>query len=33
MTRDGFMALADRFRSPHIWKKEGAGWALRHQVA
>lgn len=30
MTVAGFKALADRFRSPHIWKKDGDTWALRH---
>jgi len=32
MTRDYFMALADTFRSPHLWKRDGASWALRHTV-
>jgi N-acetyl sugar amidotransferase len=32
MDRDYFMALADRFRSPHLWKREGGKWALRHTV-
>ena len=27
-----FMALADTFRSPHLWKKEGDQWLLRHSV-
>lgn len=30
MDRDYFMALADSFRSPHIWKHENGSWALRH---
>ena len=32
MDRDYFMTLADRFRSPHLWKREGGNWALRHTV-
>lgn len=28
-----FWDVIDRARSPHLWKKEEAGWALRHQVA
>jgi N-acetyl sugar amidotransferase len=32
MDRDYFMALADRFRSPHLWKREGGKWVLRHTV-
>ncbi len=32
MDRDYFMKLADEFRSPHLWKKEGGEWKLRHQV-
>lgn len=30
MDRAYFMHLADRFRSPHIWKWENGAWALRH---
>ena len=30
MDRDYFMDLADRFRSPHIWKWEDNMWKLRH---
>ena len=30
MDRDYFMDLADRFRSPHIWKWEDGMWKLRH---
>ena len=33
VTKESFLALADRFRSPHLWKKEGAQWKLRHQVS
>ncbi|MGQ0525776.1 MAG: N-acetyl sugar amidotransferase, partial [Betaproteobacteria bacterium] len=32
MDRDYFMALADTFRSPHLWKREGGEWRLRHTV-
>ena len=27
-----FMALADRFRSPHLWTRDGDRWRLRHTV-
>jgi N-acetyl sugar amidotransferase len=27
-----FKALADKFRSPHLWKKDGSEWKLRHAV-
>jgi hypothetical protein len=30
MDRDYFLHLADRFRSPHIWKYSGGKWKLRH---
>ncbi len=33
MTRVRFDALADRFRSPHLWEKKGAEWVLRHRVS
>ena len=32
MTRETFSALADKFRSPHLWTKSGADWKLRHVV-
>ena len=32
MDVDGFHALCDRFRSPHLWKKENGGWVLRKRV-
>lgn len=32
MERAYFMKLADSFRSPHLWKKEGEEWKLRHAV-
>ncbi|MEW5772891.1 MAG: N-acetyl sugar amidotransferase [Thermodesulfobacteriota bacterium] len=32
MSRDYFMHLADRFRSPHLWRYDGGDWKLRHAV-
>jgi N-acetyl sugar amidotransferase len=32
MTREYFMSLADRFRSPHLWQLVDGDWKLRHQV-
>jgi N-acetyl sugar amidotransferase len=32
LTKDKFIAMADRFRSPHLWKKEAGEWKLRHTV-
>lgn len=32
MCRDYFAALADRFRSPHLWKRDHGTWKLRHSV-
>jgi N-acetyl sugar amidotransferase len=32
LTRDSFHALADTFRSPHLWEATGDGWRLRHAV-
>ncbi len=32
MTRDYFHELANRFRSPHLWKKVDGKWRLRHTV-
>ena len=32
MDRAYFMHLADRFRSPHLWKFEAGQWKLRHSV-
>jgi len=28
-----FWEIIDRYRSPHIWKKQGGQWSLRQQVA
>lgn len=30
--RDYFEDLANRFRSPHLWKRENGAWKLRHTV-
>lgn len=30
---DEFLAIADSFRSPHLWKQTSDGWKLRHQVS
>lgn len=32
VTREYFMALADPFRSPHLWRWDGAQWRLRRTV-
>lgn len=32
MDHQRFMALADKFRSPHLWKREAGEWKLRHAV-
>ena len=32
MTRESFLALADTFRSPHLWTKADGEWVLRHTV-
>lgn len=32
VSREYFLALADRFRSPHLWVRSSAGWRLRHTV-
>jgi N-acetyl sugar amidotransferase len=32
MDREYFMHLADRFRSPHLWKYQNGIWSLREQV-
>lgn len=33
MTPARFFELADKFRSPHLWKKENGEWKLRHKVS
>lgn len=30
MSREEFLSLCDRFRSPHLWKVEDGEWKLRH---
>ncbi len=30
---DQFWEAIDRFRSPHLWRKDGNEWKLRHQVS
>ena len=32
MDKDYFMALADQFRSPHLWVQKNGQWKLRHTV-
>jgi N-acetyl sugar amidotransferase len=32
MDRDYFLALADQFRSPHLWRYDAGEWRLRHAV-
>ncbi|MGB0682841.1 MAG: N-acetyl sugar amidotransferase [Magnetovibrionaceae bacterium] len=32
MTEDEFLQLQDKFRSPHLWVKDGNDWRLRHPV-
>ena len=32
MDKEYFDDLTDSFRSPHLWKKSGAGWSLRQTV-
>jgi N-acetyl sugar amidotransferase len=32
MDPDHFIRLCDTFRSPHLWKREGHEWTLRHAV-
>ena len=33
ITEGRFWEIVDQFRSPHLWKREGDRWALRHQVS
>jgi N-acetyl sugar amidotransferase len=33
ITEARFWEIVDRFRSPHLWKREGDRWTLRHRVA
>jgi hypothetical protein len=32
MDRGYYLQLADKFRSPHLWKQEDGQWKLRHTV-
>ena len=32
ITPERFMRLCDEFRSPHLWRKDGDEWRLRHPV-
>lgn len=32
LDKETFFGIADKFRSPHLWKKTAAGWELRHRV-
>lgn len=33
VTQQSFLELADHFRSPHLWRKDGDTWSLRHKVS
>ncbi|HEY7540516.1 MAG TPA: N-acetyl sugar amidotransferase [Methylomirabilota bacterium] len=33
LTETQFWEIVDRFRSPHLWKREGDAWVLRHRVS
>ena len=33
LSEEQFFAIADEFRSPHLWKKVDGDWVLRHQVS
>lgn len=33
MTEEHFWEVIDSWRSPHLWEKDGKGWALKHQVS
>lgn len=32
LSKNNFFRNLDKFRSPHLWKKEGNLWKLRHTV-
>ena len=32
VSRESFMEHADAFRSPHLWKRSGGEWQLRHRI-
>ncbi len=33
LSEEQFFAIADEFRSPHLWTKSNGEWVLRHQVS
>ena len=33
LSRDEFDTIVDKYRSPHLWKKENGVWMIRHNVA
>jgi N-acetyl sugar amidotransferase len=33
MTEEHFLELCDRFRSPHLWERQGGEWRLRYTVS
>lgn len=33
MTKEAFLELADKFRSPHLWEMNSDGWVLKHKVS
>ena len=33
MKPERFLELCDQFRSPHLWKRDGDQWVLRHRVS
>lgn len=33
ITEEHFWEVVDKFRPPHLWKKENGKWVLRHQVS
>lgn len=33
LTEEKFLELADKFRSPHLWKKLNGEWRLKHKVS
>ena len=32
MTKEYFFQLADKFRSPHLWERDGDNWKQRYTV-
>jgi len=33
MKPERFVALCDQARSPHLWKRAGDSWQLRHRLS